>query len=152
MPAALSGVQRLGGGKGGGLGKVLALAGAQEELPLGQGGDGGAVQQARGQGGKGIVAQGQVVLGAAQPAGHVVPAGQADGPAEQLDAAVLDQPGRRVGHAVVLPVVKAAALAGERQHRHAPRAVDLELHVPAQGRAPFLIISAFHHDAVASFA
>src|SRR5699024_6226459 len=81
------GVQRLGGGKGGGFGKVLALAGAQEELPLGQGGDGGAVQQARGQGGKGIVAQGQVVLGAAQPAGHVVPAGQADGPAEQLGAA-----------------------------------------------------------------
>ena len=87
----------------------------------------------------------------AQPLGQEAVLVDAVG-AEQLDAAVLDQPGRRVGHAVVLPVVKAAALAGERQHRHAPRAVDLELHVPAQGRAPLLIISAFHHDAVASFA
>ena len=66
--------------------------------------------------------------------------------AEELDFALVQQTGRCVGHPVVLPVVEAAAPGGQCQHRHTAVAVDLELHLAVEHRAPLLIISAFHHE------
>ena len=66
--------------------------------------------------------------------------------AEELDPALVQQTGRCVGHPVVLPVVEAAAPGGQCQHRHTAAAVDLELHLAVEHRAPLLIISAFHHE------
>ena len=86
-------------------------------------------------------------LGAA--AGRDVPGPQTFGVdavgGEELDLACVQQGSHRIGHPIVLPIVKAAAPCGQRQNRHTGGAVDLELHLAAEHPAPLFVIGTLHH-------
>ena len=57
-----------------------------------------------------------------------------------------DEGKRPVRHAVVLPVVKAAAASRQSQHRHTGAAIYLKLHLAVQHTAPLFVIGTLHHN------
>ena len=87
-------------------------------------------------------------LGAA--AGRDVPGPQTFGVdavgGEELDLARVQQGSHRIGHPIVLPVVKAAAPRGQSQHRHTGAAIYLKLHLAVQHTAPLFVIGTLHHN------